>query len=209
MANLTNVKATTFSSKIRNLNDFHNHVVNSSSLTASTSGTEVVLALNYFSQELLSVLRDVTADENIPPAPNQPTNNPFATVHRIRIFPTLSYTTLYHSLLSLLEIVPCVQINQVAVGESLLKTFECLCPFLSDDLLESLPYTISLSLTTFPKDLHKAIVDCLCNTILPISLYSDRSTNSFTTNSIPSIIMLVLQYANDTGKFLSTKKTIF
>lgn len=56
-------KAATFNSKIRNLNEFHNNTVNSS-LAASNSGTEVVLALNFFSQELLTVLKDVAADES-------------------------------------------------------------------------------------------------------------------------------------------------
>jgi hypothetical protein len=56
-------KAVTFNSKIRNLNEFHNNTVNSS-LAANNSGTEVVLALNYFSQELLTVLKDVAADES-------------------------------------------------------------------------------------------------------------------------------------------------
>jgi hypothetical protein len=199
MASLPSMKATTFASKIRNLNDFHNNIVNSSSLALSTSGTEVVLTLNYFSQELLSVLRDLSGDEGVAlAAADLP--NPFATAHRIKVFPALSYATLYHSLLSLIEVIPAVQINQVAVGESLLKTFECLCPFLADDLLESLPYTVALALTSFPKDLHKCIVDSLCSTLLPVSLYSDRAANSFTTNSVPSIIMLVLQHANDSGK---------
>ncbi len=40
------------SSKIRNLNEFHNNVVNGT-LPVSNSATEVLLALNYFSQELL------------------------------------------------------------------------------------------------------------------------------------------------------------
>jgi hypothetical protein len=55
-------KAVTFNSKIRNLNEFHNNTVNSS-LAATSSGTEVVLALNYFSQELLTLLKDVAANE--------------------------------------------------------------------------------------------------------------------------------------------------
>ena len=85
------------------------------------------------------------------------------------------------------------------MGEALVKTFECLTPFLGDDLLESLPYTLALALTTFPKDLHRCIVDSLCNTLLPIALYSERGPDTFAMNSIPSIIMLVLQHRNDTG----------
>jgi hypothetical protein len=79
-----------------------------------------------------------------------------------------------------------------------------LTPFLSDDLLESLPYNMALTLTTFPKDLHRCIVDALCNTFLPVALYSERTADTFAMNSIPSIIMLVLQHANDTGKPIDT-----
>lgn len=217
---MVSTKAATFSSKIRNLNEFHNNIVNNS-LAVNNSGTEVVLTLNYFSQELLTVLKNVTSNDisieaalvdresqstassypNSGSAPDKETNI-FATANRIKIFPTLNYATLYHSLLNLIDVIPSMQINQIAVGESLLKTFECLAPFLTDDLLESLPYTLALALTSFPKDLHKCIVDSLCNTILPIALYSDRATDTFTANSVPSIIMLVLQYGNDTGKLI-------
>lgn len=244
MAAVHNNKAATFSSKIRNLNEFHNNIVNNS-LAANNSGTEVVLALNFFSQELLNVLTAVSADESsldsksldsalvrensnstalinevneactlnenaslASIATDQHLNNKinteykevniFATANRLRIFPALNYATLYHSLLNLIDIVPAIQINQIAVGEALIKTFECLCPFLTEDLLESLPYTIALALTTFPKDLHKCIVDSLCKTLLPIALYSERTQGAFISNSVPSIIMLVLQHGNDT-----------
>ena len=230
MATVHNTKAATFSSKIRNLNEFHNNIVNNS-LAVNNSGTEVVLALNFFSQELLNVLTTVSADESSLDAKsldsalirensnstalmneaNDAENdlnshkmnadkeiNIFATANRLRIFPTLNYATLYHSLLNLIDIIPAIQINQIAVGEALIKTFECLCPFLTEDLLESLAYTIALALTTFPKDLHKCIVDSLCKTLLPVSLYSERTQGAFISNSIPSIIMLVLQHGNDT-----------
>lgn len=59
---------------------------------------------------------------------------------------------------------------------------------------------MALTLTSFPKDLHRCIVDALCNTFLPIALYSERTSDTFAMNSIPSIIMLVLQHANDTGR---------
>ena len=124
----------------------------------------------------------------------------YATANRAKVLPELNYSTLYHSLSNLVEVVPSVQHNQIGVGESLVKTLECLTPFLSDELLESLPYNMALALTTFPKDLHRCIVDALCNTFLPIALYSERTPDTFALNSIPSVIMLVLQHANDTGK---------
>jgi protein unc-79 len=84
------------------------------------------------------------------------------------------------------------------LGQSLINLFGCLAPFLSDDLLESYPYTVALTLTTFPKCLHKCIVDTLCNTIIPIAIQSCRTDDdSFLTNSIASIIMIVIQYGDE------------
>lgn len=93
----------------------------------------------------------------------------YSNANRIKKFPNLNYSTLYHSLINIIEIIPTLQINQVAFGQTLIQTFGYLAPFLTDDLIESLPYTIALTLTTFPRDLHKCIIDTLCNSILPIA----------------------------------------
>lgn len=89
--------------------------------------------------------------------------------NRIRKFPNLNYSTLYHSLLNLIEVVPNIQTNQISIGQALIHTFGCLSPFLTDDLIDSLPYTIALTLTSFPRDLHKYIMEVLCNSLLPIA----------------------------------------
>lgn len=108
---------------------------------------------------------------------------------RIKKFPNHNYSGLYHALLNIIEIIPSIQTGQLgkprqssrlrrpcltlsfstAVGQALIHTFGCLAPFLADDLLESLPYTMALTLTTFPVDLHKSVLDMLCNCLLPIS----------------------------------------
>lgn len=93
----------------------------------------------------------------------------YPSAHRIRKFPNLNYSTLYHSLLNLIEIVPNIQTSQIAIGQALIHTFGCLTPFLTDDLIDTLPYTIALTLTSFPRDLHKYIMEVLCNSILPIA----------------------------------------
>lgn len=92
---------------------------------------------------------------------------------RMRKFPNLNYSTLYHSLLNLIDVVPNIQTGQIGIGQALIHTFGCLAPFLADDLIDSLPYTIALTLTSFPRDLHKYIMEVLCNSLLPIA-----STNS-------------------------------
>ena len=88
---------------------------------------------------------------------------------RVRKFPNLNYSTLYHSLLNLIEVVPSIQTGQIGIGQALIHTFGCLAPFLTDDLIDSLPYTIALTLTSFPRDLHKYIMEVLCNSLLPIA----------------------------------------
>ena len=94
--------------------------------------------------------------------------------NRFKKYPNLSYASLYHSLVNLIEIVPSLQANQLAIGEALIQAFSFLAPFLTDDLIQSLPYTIALTLTTFPKELHDCIMDVLCNSLLPISSKSFR-----------------------------------
>jgi hypothetical protein len=93
----------------------------------------------------------------------------YTATNRTRKFPNLNYSTLYHSLINIIEIIPTIQTGQISVGQSLLHTFGCLAPFLAEDLIDSLPYTIALTLTSFPRDLHKYIMDILCNTLMPIA----------------------------------------
>jgi hypothetical protein len=57
----------------------------------------------------------------------------------------------------------------IAIGEALVQALSFLAPFLTDDLIQSLPYTMALTLTTFPKELQNCIMEVLCNTLLPIA----------------------------------------
>ena len=56
-----------------------------------------------------------------------------------------------------------------AIGDALIQALSFLAPFLTDDLIQSLPYTMALTLTTFPKEFHNSIMEVLCNTLLPIA----------------------------------------
>lgn len=89
--------------------------------------------------------------------------------NRIKKFPNLNYSTLYHSLLNMIEIIPNIQQNRSEIGQTLIHVFACLSPFLTDELLETLPHTIALTLTTFPNELQKQIIEVLCNTVIQIS----------------------------------------
>lgn len=99
---------------------------------------------------------------------------------------------------NLIEIVSLIQFSRFDVGTELIRTFSCLAPFLSDDLLVTIPYTIAMSLSTFPNELHRQIMDALCNTFIPIVfIYADHSAYSFMSNSISSILTLVIEYATE------------
>jgi len=91
----------------------------------------------------------------------------YSSANRIKKFPNLNYLNLYNALMNLIEIIPTIQLSPV--GHALIHTMTCLAPFLSDEIVESLPYTIALTLTTFPKDLQKIIIDSLCNNFLPLA----------------------------------------
>lgn len=118
-----------------------------------------------------SLLANLTTQSNSPILKQKQINSSdekFNTaVNRLKKFPNLNYVNLYNALINLIEIIPTVQLSPV--GQALIHTMTCLTPFLPDDILESLPYTIALTLTTFPKDLQKCIIDSLCNNFLPIA----------------------------------------
>ena len=56
------------------------------------------------------------------------------------------------------------------LGESVLNVLGCLVPFLENDLLDSLPYTVASTLAVFPPTLHKDTIDLLCSNLLPMTL---------------------------------------
>ena len=90
--------------------------------------------------------------------------------YRISKYPTLNYSSLYHSLINLIDIVPLVQTNDVEVAESIIDTLACLAPFLPYELLDALPYTFATTLTIFPVAVRRKTMDRLCNTLLPINM---------------------------------------
>lgn len=95
-----------------------------------------------------------------------------------------------------------------------------LVPFLERDLLSSLPYIAASSLTAFPVEMHKDIMNYLIYHILPFSvrkyfrinfhksplyqmtsknfyLASKSSEDSYIALSVPSVLMAVLQYSEE------------
>jgi hypothetical protein len=90
--------------------------------------------------------------------------------YRISKYPTLNYSSLYHSLINLIDVVPLIQTGDVALAQSIIHALACLAPFLPYELLDALPYTFATTLTIFPIDVHKETLDMLCNTLLPINM---------------------------------------
>ncbi|XP_060067575.1 protein unc-79 homolog isoform X2 [Ylistrum balloti] len=188
-------KAATFASKIHNLKDYRYRIINNT--TPQPTGIEIENTLKYFSQSLLSVLKDVP---NIPAESYGPRQRDSV---RLSVFPNLKYTELYYAVLDMIDIVPTMQIKQLEIGENVLKVLGCLVPFLEHDLLDSLPYTVASTLAIFPPTLHKDTIDLLCSNMLPMTLGFDGCLEpSYASESAAAIITMVLQHT-DNGSFHS------
>lgn len=90
--------------------------------------------------------------------------------YRISKYPSLNYSSLYHSLINLIDAVPLLQPVESEPAESILNTLACLAPFLPYELLDTLPYTFATTLTIFPSSVQKKTIDTLSNTLLPINM---------------------------------------
>lgn len=188
-------RAATFTSKIRNLKDYRSRLINN--VQPLPTGNEIENTLKYFSQTLLSVLKDVP---NIPAESYGPRQRDSV---RLSVFPNLNYTGLYHAVLDMIELVPTMQIRQLEVGENVLKVLGCLVPFLEHDLLDSLPYTVASTLAIFPPTLHKDTIDLLCSNMLPMTLGFDGGFEpTYASESAAAIITMVLQHT-DNGSYHS------
>ncbi|KAH9514229.1 Protein unc-79 [Bulinus truncatus] len=188
-------RAATFTSKIRNLKEYHYKIINN--VAPLPTGVDIANTLKYFSQTLLSVLKDV---------PNIPVENYGLRQKdsiRLSIFPTLNYSGLYQAVLSILDLVPNIQIGQLALGEAVLNVLGWLVPFLEHDLLDALPYTVATTLAIFPPTLHKDTIDLLCTSLLPMTLSSGSCDEpTYASESAAAIITMVFQHTEN-GAFHS------
>ncbi|XP_060580761.1 protein unc-79 homolog, partial [Ruditapes philippinarum] len=200
--------AVTFTSKIRNLRDYHYSVSNN--LTPQPTGVDIANTLKYFSQTLLSILKDVP---NIPAESYGPGQRDSV---RLSVFPNNNYSGLYKASLNMIDLVPVIQIGQLELGEAVLNVLGCLVPFLENDLLDSLPYTVASTLAIFPPTLHKDTIDLLCSNLLPMTLgFEGCSEPTYASESAAAIITMVFQHT-DNGSyhsqilecFMSLKKDI-
>ncbi|CAF0803088.1 unnamed protein product, partial [Adineta ricciae] len=131
-------RAAAFSSKIRALNDFYNNIA--TGVTPLPSGYDIANAVKFFSQALLGVLKEMTIEST-----QEPTTGKHS--YRISKYPSLNYSSLYHSLINLIDVVPLIQTGDVALAQSIIHALACLAPFLPYELLDALPYTFATTLT--------------------------------------------------------------
>uniref|UniRef100_A0A8C5MYU6 Unc-79 homolog, NALCN channel complex subunit n=1 Tax=Leptobrachium leishanense TaxID=445787 RepID=A0A8C5MYU6_9ANUR len=116
-------------------------------------------------------------------------------------YPSLDYQGLYVTLVSLLDLVPLLQHGQHDLGQSIFYTTTCLLPFLSDDILSTLPYTMISTLATFPPFLHKDIIEYLSTSFLPMAILgSSRREGGIPQHvnlSASSMLMIAMQYTTN------------
>jgi hypothetical protein len=104
-----------------------------------------------------------------------------------------------------------------ALGESVLTVLACLVPFLDQDQLHLLPYTMASTLATFPASLQQYTVHLLCTNLLPVIMgsqnkqshilfqlcitdFDEGSENAtYATESTAAILMIVLQQVEQSG----------
>ncbi|KAF8766719.1 Protein unc-79 like protein [Argiope bruennichi] len=186
-------RAAAFTAKIHNLQHYNGRIKHN--LLPLPSGDDVANTLKYFSQTLLSVLKDV------PSISFDMLRSPEKDAIRTSLFPSLDYKTLHNALVELVDAVPLVQHGAHALGYTILHTLACLVPFLEHELMDTLPYLVASTMTVFPSSLHKDIIDMLCNHLLPFTFRADPKENneSYASMSTVAVLMLVFQYTDCTA----------
>ncbi|TRY55538.1 hypothetical protein DNTS_003662, partial [Danionella cerebrum] len=116
-------------------------------------------------------------------------------------YPSLDYQGLYSTLVTLLDLVPLLQHGQHELGQAVFYTTSCLLPFLSEDLLSTLPFTMISTLATFPPFLHKDVIEYLSSSFLPMAILGSRRREggvpTYVNLSASSMLMIAMQYTSN------------
>ncbi|XP_058979223.1 protein unc-79 homolog isoform X8 [Musca domestica] len=184
-------RAQAFKAKLRCLHEHHVRLLHN--VLPAPSGVDIANNIKYFSQTLLTVLKDVRT------SPHDLIRNPSEDPTRMSAYPTLEYGNLYNALTMLIDVAPCIQYGQIVFGKALLQCLCCILPFLDKDLIDNLPYLASSTISVLPPALHQDIVNALCYYILPFTITrrSADEQESQACQSVSSVIMMVLQYSNN------------
>ncbi|XP_023291299.2 protein unc-79 homolog isoform X9 [Lucilia cuprina] len=184
-------RAQAFKAKLRCLHEYHVRLLHN--VLPAPSGADIANNIKYFSQTLLTVLKDVRT------SPHELIRDPTEDPTRMSAYPNLEYGNLYNALTMLIDVAPCIQYGQLAFGRALLQCLCCILPFLDKDLIDNLPYLASSTISVLPPALHQDIVNALCYYILPFTITrrSADEQESQACQSVSSVIMMVLQYSNN------------
>ncbi|XP_022215823.2 protein unc-79 homolog isoform X5 [Drosophila obscura] len=184
-------RAAAFQAKLRALHDYHVRLLHN--VLPAPSGVDIANNIKYFSQTLLTVLKDVRT------SPHELIRDPLEDPTRMSAYPNLEYGNLYNALTMLIDVAPCIQYGQIVFGKALLQCLSCILPFLDKDLIDNLPYLVSSTISVLPPALHQDIVNALCYYILPFTITrrSSDEQECQACQSVSSVIMMVLQYSNN------------
>ncbi|VDO72914.1 unnamed protein product [Heligmosomoides polygyrus] len=180
------LKYYTFSAKIRTLSEFQ---VRLSTNQQPPSNAEIITTLRYFHQTLIGFLKD------FPQGQTQFCERFSSDPARWNLYPNLNYSGLFYAIINLLESAFGGAIWTIfsAIGEAVLDTLKALMMFLDRDTLEQLPLLLASHIGIFPSELDRQIVHLLADAVLPFAINED----TFIKLSVPGVLMLVLQQAND------------
>ncbi|XP_063244249.1 protein unc-79 homolog [Bacillus rossius redtenbacheri] len=184
-------RAAAFTAKIRNLHDYQLRLLHG--IMPVPSGVDVGNTLKYFSQTLLTVLKDV------PGSPMEMLKQREKDSVRMGLYPNLDYKGLYNALVQMVDVVPLVQYGAHVFGQSMVQCMCCILAFLESEMLDELPYMVAATVPALPSSLHQEIVNALCFYILPFTItrYSDEDEDNYAIRSVPAIIMMVFQYSQN------------
>ncbi|XP_061729504.1 protein unc-79 homolog isoform X3 [Cydia pomonella] len=185
-------RAAAFTAKIRSLYDCQLRLMHN--IQPLPSGTDIANTVKYFSQTLLSVLKDV------PRSPLEMIRDADNDADRMFLYPNLDYKGLFNAISQLVDSAPHLQYGMQAFGQAVLQCLGCLLPFLEYDMIDNLPYLVAYCVAVLPVSLHQEILHLLCYYILPFTItrkYSGQEEESQASQSVAAIIMMVFQHSNN------------
>ncbi|XP_047508283.1 protein unc-79 homolog isoform X3 [Pieris napi] len=178
--------------KIRSLYDCQLRLMHN--IQPLPSGIDIANTVKYFSQTLLSVLKDV------PKSPLEMMRDADNDAERMGLYPNLDYKGLFNAISQLVDSAPHLQYGVQAFGQAVLQCLGCLMPFLEYDMIDNLPYLVAYCFAMFPANLHQDILHLLCYYILPFTItrrYAGMEEESEASQSVGAVIMMVFQHSTN------------
>ncbi|XP_022815729.1 protein unc-79 homolog [Spodoptera litura] len=185
-------RAAAFTAKIRSLYDAQLRLQHN--IQPLPLGTDIANTVKYFSQTLLSVLKDV------PRSPLEMLRDADNDGERMGLYPNLDYKSLFNALSGLVDSTPHLQYGTLPFGQAILQCLGCLLPFLEYDMIDNLPFLVAYCVAMFPVALHQEILHLLSYYILPFTItrkYAGMEEESQASQSVAAIIMMVFQHSNN------------